>query len=357
MKKIRVAIIGYGRSGRNIHRGLLTQLPELYEIAAIVDEDPQRQEMIKAEAGFDALHSYTDIFKLDNIDLIVNASYSHQHQPISYDCLEHGYNVLSEKPAATNQADFAKLLDAAEKHGCRYHVFQQYRFSAAFQKIQEVIASGVLGRVVHIGMNYGGFSRRWDWQTIHDMAAGSLLNTGPHPVDHTLALMGFPEDVQVFCAMDRALTSGTGEDYVKLILKAPNGPVGDIEITSCNAFREDTFLIQGTKGTLKGNTKHLDWKYYIPENEPERPVTTIPLRDENGEPIYCREKLTIHEASWDASGEQENDGNFKGLAFYRSLYRALVENVPFEIDNSHIMLQMKVMEEAHKQNTDLFKLK
>lgn len=355
MKKIRVAIIGYGRSGRNIHHKLLKQLPELYEIVAIVDEDSQRQQMIKAENGFDALDDYTDIFQLDDIDLIVNASFSHQHQPISLDCLEHGYNVLSEKPAATNTADFAKLVEAAEKRGCRYQVFQQYRFGAAFCKIQEAIASGVLGRIVHIGMNYSGFARRWDWQTIHDFAAGSLLNTGPHPVDHTLTLMGFPQDVQVFCAMDRAMTSGTGEDYVKLILKAPQAPVGDIELASCNAFSEDTYLIQGTQGTLKGTNKHLDWKYYIPENEPERPVTSIPLRNENGEPIYCHEKLTIHEASWNANDLEADDFNYKGLAFYRGFYKMLVENAPFEVENSHIMLQMKVMEEAHKQNADLFK--
>jgi predicted dehydrogenase len=64
MKKLRVAIIGYGRSGRNIHHRLLKQLPELYEIAAIVDKDSQRRQMIKAENGFDALSDYTEIFRL-----------------------------------------------------------------------------------------------------------------------------------------------------------------------------------------------------------------------------------------------------------------------------------------------------
>ena len=49
MKKLKAAIIGYGRSGRDIHTKLLKELPELFEIVCYVDGDTQRQEMIKNE--------------------------------------------------------------------------------------------------------------------------------------------------------------------------------------------------------------------------------------------------------------------------------------------------------------------
>jgi predicted dehydrogenase len=39
MKAIRTAIVGYGRSGRNIHTHLLRQLPDLYQIVAYVESD------------------------------------------------------------------------------------------------------------------------------------------------------------------------------------------------------------------------------------------------------------------------------------------------------------------------------
>ena len=45
LKKIRVALIGYGRSGRNIHRKLLLQLPDKYEFVAFVEQDKERREM------------------------------------------------------------------------------------------------------------------------------------------------------------------------------------------------------------------------------------------------------------------------------------------------------------------------
>ena len=209
MKKLRIAIIGYGRSGRDINKKLLDQLPELYEIAAFADGDSQRRDMILAESGVTACSDYTELFGRTDIDLVVNASFSKDHAPISAELLAHGFNVLSEKPAAAGPDELRGVLEAAEKAGKRYFVFQQYRLAPSYRKVREVIASGVLGDIIQAGLNYSGFSRRWDWQTIQGFTAGSLLNTGPHPVDQALELMGFPKEVQVSAAMRRPTPTAT----------------------------------------------------------------------------------------------------------------------------------------------------
>lgn len=351
MKKLNVAIIGYGRSGRNIHTHLLRQLPDMYNIVAYADADAQRRGMIRAEVGVDAYEDYTGFIGRSDIDFVVNASFSHDHARLSKELMRAGFDVLSEKPAARDEREFDSVLDAMRATGRRYFVFQQYRFSPAFQKIREVISSGVLGRIVQISLNYDGFARRWDWQTVHEWTAGSLLNTGPHPVDHALTLMGFPEDVRVYAFMDTAHTYGDGEDYAKLMLTAPGKPNVDIEISSCNAFAPKTFCVQGTRGTLYGDTGRLDWKYYIDaENEPHSLVTT-PLRNEKGEPIYCREQLKFHTGEFVAQGE---DFDNKGLGFYRAFYESFTTGAPFEVTLEQVKLQMRVIGEAHRQNAALF---
>ena len=349
-KKYRVAIIGYGRSGRDIHTNLLLKLPELYEIAYVVEADAQRRDMANKETGAKALDHYRELYSYTDFDFIINASFNMDHYPISLELLQKGYNVLSEKPAATNSTELAEILEAAKKSGRIFQAFQQSRFGAAFLKIKEVIASGVLGRIVHVGFNFSSFARRWDWQTVQAFNAGSLLNTGPHPVDHALELMGFPKDVQVSAAFDRAQTSGDAEDYAKLILQAEGAPVADIEISSCNAFSEYTYLVQGRLGTLRGTGGRLEWKYYIEDNEEKRPLITTPLKGENGEPMYCKEQLTFHTGEWNASEEELDAFNYMGLAFYRNFYKTLSKGIPMEITNDQIMIQMKVMEEAHRQN-------
>lgn len=351
MKKIRVAVIGYGRSGRNIHTHLLSQLPDLFEVIAYVDADEQRREMIHAETGLTAMSDYTELIdKKDSFDLVVNATFTHDHARISKYLLAHGIRVLSEKPAANTAAEFDEILAAEKAGGAEYLVFQQYRFSPSYQKIKELIASGILGDILQIDLRYDNFSRRWDWQTLQACQAGSLRNTGPHPVDQALDLMGFPEDIQVTARLRCAHTFGDANDYVKVILQAENAPLLDIEISSANAYCPHGYLVQGTRGCLVGTTARLDWKYYIEEEAEPHEVVKTPLRNERGEPIYCGEKLPMHEDCWVATGDEMDDFNCKGLAFYRALYRHLTEGEPFLIKTSQVRKQIAVMEEAHRQN-------
>lgn len=358
MKRIKVAIIGYGRSGRDIHTRLLKQLPELFEIVLYIDGDAERQNMIKREMNKPVYADYTALFDQNGIDLVVNASFSQDHALISKDLMEHGFNVLSEKPVARDAEEFQTILDTMEKTGNKYYAFQQYRYSPGFKKLREIIATGVLGRIVAINIQSDNFARRWDWQTVHKNTAGVLLNNGPHYVDMALALMGFPANLEVFAVMDRANYAGNGEDYVKLILRAPGSPMIDLELSASNAFPNQLFLIHGTHGSLKGNETTLTWKYFNPAEVKPLMLDTHPLRNENGEPVYCREKLKIYEENWSAEigtrEPHEYDFIEKGLAFYHALYANFTDNTDFDIKLEQVMLQMKVIGTAHAQNKKLF---
>jgi predicted dehydrogenase len=358
MGKLKTAIIGYGRSGRDIHTRLLSLLPELYEIVSYVEGDGERREMIRRETGKTVYPGYTALSGQDGIDLVINASFSQDHARISRELLKQGFNVVSEKPAARDAEEFQTVLDTAKESGKKYYVFQQYRFSPGFNKLRELTASGVLGRIVAIGIQSDNFARRWDWQTVHENTAGVLLNNGPHYVDWALALMGFPPQVEVYAVMDRANYAGNGEDYAKLILRAPGAPAADLELSSCNAFPGSLFLIQGTQGTLKGNETSLSWKYFKPAETPPLKLDPRPLRNERCEPLYCREKLNLYEESWNADvgdrNPHEYDFTEKGLAYYRALHANFQGGADFPVKNEEVMLQMKVMGAAHRQNQGLF---
>ena len=118
MKKMRVAIIGQGRSGRDIHGNFyLSEHNDLVEVVAVVDEIESRRERAKEEFKCDVYADYRELFKRDDIDLIVNATFSHLHYPIAKDCLEHGYNVLNEKPLARTSFEAMELEKIAKEKG------------------------------------------------------------------------------------------------------------------------------------------------------------------------------------------------------------------------------------------------
>jgi scyllo-inositol 2-dehydrogenase (NADP+) len=350
MKQVRVAILGQGRSGRDIHGNHLKTAEDQYKIVAVVDPLAERRERAVQEYGCDVFESYTELFGRKDIDLIINSTPSHLHVPITLDLINNGFNVLCEKPLARKATEVDKLIEASEKSGKLFAIFQQSRYAPYFKQAKQVVDSGVLGRIVQISIAFNGFARRWDWQCLQEYNGGNLLNTGPHPLDQALQFLNTDIMPQVTCFMDRANTFGDAEDYVKLIMTVPDRPIIDLEISSCCAYPSFTYNIQGTCGGLKGSMTHIDWKYFKPSEAPEQHLVRTPLMLEDGTPTYCGEKLNWYEESWDVPKEQDHLFNTISKGFYDMLYKTLTEGAPLEVTPTQVRQQIAVIEECHRQN-------
>ncbi len=350
MDKINVAVIGLGRSGRNIHiKQLLTD--NRYQIVAACDLLADRRERAKAEVNCDVYADYHDLLKRNDIDLYVNATHSDTHYSITKELLSAGKSVISEKPAAKTPEEVEDLIQTAEKSGSKFFAFyQQSRNAPYFVKAKEVADSGVLGRIVFVRVAFDGFSRRWDWQTVQRKVAGNLYNTGPHPVDQALRFLNYDGMPQVFCHMDRANSYGDAEDFVKILLKAPERPLVEVEISSCSAYPDATYSIQGTCGSLKGTMSHIDWKYFDPRTAPGHELVITPMVDADNMPAYPAETLDWIEKSWDVPAEDADLFNAINSRYYNLVYAALTDGADFPIKPEQAIQQLKIIRECHRQN-------
>jgi predicted dehydrogenase len=349
-----VGIIGQGRSGRDIHGAHLSKDTDHYKIVAVVDPLPERRERAEREYACETFADYTALLGRDDLDLVVNAAPSKYHVPYTIELLESGKNVLCEKPFASNVADVDRMVAAAGKAGKTVAIFQQSRYAPYFQKVKEIIASGVLGEIVQINVAFNGFSRRYDWQTLTSEMGGNLLNTGPHPLDQALQLFGNDAQPKVTCFMRRVLTVGDAEDHVLLILTGEGRPIVHLEISSCCRQPSYTYNLYGTRGGLKGDTSRLEWEYYDPASAPELHLITTPLIKADGTPAYCSDNLTWQKEEWTAP---KGDGLFEGMSksFYTMLHRHLTEGEPLEITPQQVRQQIGVIEECQRQNPDIYK--
>jgi scyllo-inositol 2-dehydrogenase (NADP+) len=353
MEPVRVAIIGQGRSGRDIHGAHLSKDTERYRIAAVVDPLPERRERAEREYGCETYADYTPLLGRDDIGLVVNAAPSKFHVPITLRMLEAGYNVLCEKPFASRVQDVDRLIAAAGQTGKTLAIFQQSRFAPYFQQIRKVIASAVLGDIVQVNVAFNGFSRRYDWQTLTSEMGGNLLNTGPHPLDQALQLFGADAEPRVTCFMRNAISYGDADDHVLLILTGEGRPIVHLEISSCCRYPSYTYNLYGTLGGLKGDTQRLEWEYYDPAAAPELHLTTTPLHKPDGTPAYCSDKLEWHKEEWRAP---EGDGLFETMAksFYAMLHRTVTAGEPLEITPRQVRQQIAVIEECRRQNPHIY---
>ncbi len=323
---LNLAIIGQGRSGKDIHgKYYLSPANKYYNVKYVVEADGRRREISLARyPGCEVFDNYKSLFEKKDVDLVVNASYSDMHFEITKDLLEHGFNVLCEKPFVRNRYECDELIRTAEKNGVVLAVFQQTFYAPFYRDVLRVVNDGTIGNVEQVSIRYNGFARRWDWQTLQKRMAGSAYNTGPHPFGMALGLLGFDRDIRLAfsCLKHTPLSSGDSDDYCKVILTAPRRPIVDIEINSQDAYSGYNVKLQGTRGTFKCTTTDYEYKYIIDGENPDRPVVEGSLADENGNPKYCGEKLIVH----------EEKGKYDGTAFdvgtaelYKDLYGKITE--------------------------------
>ncbi len=347
MKDMRVAVIGQGRSGRDIHGAYFkSEKNEHYEVVAVVELDPARRELAKTEyPGASVISDYTELYGRDDIDLVVNATYSQDHYSITKELLEHGFNVLVEKPFARNRYECDVLMNCAKEHGVVLAVFQQTFLAPFYIFAKKLCDSGKLGDIKQIDIKYNGFARRWDWQTLQCKMAGSVYNTGPHPIGMALGFLDFDKDAEVrFSRLDTAITSGDAEDYAKIIMTAPGKPVIDVEMNAVDAYAPTTLKICGTKGTFKCTTKSYEMKYLVDGENPEQPVIFASLKNADGMPAYCSENLVMH----DESGEFEGDAFSVGTpSFYAMLRDTIKSGTPLEITPEMAARIINVIEKVH----------
>lgn len=362
--QIRVGIIGQGRSGRDIH-GVYLRTDDRFRIVAVADFLEDRRQRAAQEYGCETYATHTELLKRKDLDLVVNASFSHQHLPITREIMETGHHVLCEKPLARNVAMVDEMIATAKRTGKVFAVFQQSRYAPYFQQVRRVIDSGVLGRIVQINIAFSGHSRRWDWQTLQEMHGGHMMNTGPHPLDQALTLFGegMPE---VRCWMDHSEHNFTGdaENHVKIVLSGQHKPVIEVEVSSCCAYPGSTFQVYGTCGGLKASGNNTaEWRYFDPRTVPPLKLIREPLAQADGTPAYCWETIEWKTCKWPEEAAETTtagyvaakpDTNMTG-DFYSMLHRTLTAGAALEITPEQVRKQIAVMEECRRQNPHIYK--
>lgn len=152
MKKIiTVSIIGFG--GRGSLFGQLMQSHGGYEIKAVCDIDAKQRKKCQQmlHLGPDQLFDTEEAFFSEKrSDVLVIATWDKNHVRQCVRAMEMGYHVLLEKPISGSREELDTLLKAQEKTGRQVVVCHELRYGPGFEKISELLASGIIGQLVAI---------------------------------------------------------------------------------------------------------------------------------------------------------------------------------------------------------------
>ncbi len=151
MKKI--AILGYG--GRGYHYAKICQaMKNDFELVAVIDNSSDKLGLAKEKSHlsdeqlFLSLDEFLDSPK--NADWLFVCTQDNDHREHAVKALKKGYNLLLEKPVACSPKDCIEIEKTAKEENLQVAVCHVLRYSIYYEKIKEIIESGVLGKIIAI---------------------------------------------------------------------------------------------------------------------------------------------------------------------------------------------------------------
>lgn len=342
MQKLKVGIVGVGRIGGN-HAEEIGGMPDKFELVACADHDPERlvkdvPEQLKNVAKYPSLE---EMLKHPGLDMVTIAVRHPDHVPMAIQILEAGKIAVVEKPVATSVAEMEHLLAVAKKHPHKLFLRHNRRFEAPFIKVRELMNSGLIGEVQYIKLYRSvGFCRRNDWMTMTEFYGGLLSNWGPHLIDQALQLLDSPV-VDLWADVRRVVSIGDGDDLFKILLKAKNGRLADIEVTGANTMPGREMEIIGSRGTIVYSDGKIKARYIDP---------SVELKDLKPHPENPPKKYgNFDETLYFVNAEYESP-KISQTVLWTYLYDEVTKGIPSPIKLEEGLETVRVTEEAFRKS-------
>jgi UDP-N-acetylglucosamine 3-dehydrogenase len=233
---IKVAVVGVGAMGRH-HARIYSQLDGV-ELVGIADLNRETAEKIAKEYNCRTYTDYKEMILKEKPDAVSIAVPTVHHRNVALFAIEHGLNVLIEKPIA-HTVDAAKEIEekAAEK-GVILMVGHIERFNPAIRELKKVIEGGALGEVKAMSARrVGPFTNR-----ITDV--GVIVDVGVHDIDIMSYLFN---DAITGVYTSAGDCHGATETYAMMMLRFSRGGTGIIETNRLTPRKIRELTVTGTK--------------------------------------------------------------------------------------------------------------
>lgn len=174
-RKVTVAVVGLGGRG-SVYMEYQDLFPGEMEVVAIADIIPEKVEKwakrfhLPKECCFS---SAEELLKQDRLaDVMFICTQDRQHVGHAIPALEKGYHLLLEKPISPDPAECKRLAAIAKQYNRHVVVCHVLRYTPFYQKIKEIIDSGVIGEIVSIQ----AIENVAYWHQAHSFVRGNWRN-------------------------------------------------------------------------------------------------------------------------------------------------------------------------------------
>ncbi|MFI6097158.1 Gfo/Idh/MocA family oxidoreductase [Lentzea sp. NPDC051213] len=246
---MRTALVGYGLGGAAFHAPFIAATPGL-ELSAVVTANPRRQAEVAERYPATQLLSSLDEVWSGKFDLVVITTPNRFHATHARQVLEHGLNVIVDKPFAASAAEARALASIAAARGLMLVPFHNRRWDGDFLTVRKLLDAKTLGAVHKFESRFERYRPeiKSSWKESGDPAdLGSILfDLGTHLVDQAVCLFGRPLSVHAEIATVRP--GARADDDVFLSLSHEGGVRSHLWMSALAADLGPRFRVLGHDG-------------------------------------------------------------------------------------------------------------
>lgn len=237
---LNVGVIGCGYWGPNLIRNFSNLKTSKVVACSDLSED-RLNHMKQLYPSLRTTTNFREIVTDPGIDAVVIATPVSSHYAIAAEALEAGKHVFVEKPLAQSVDEGKKLVELAKRKGRVLMVGHTFVYTAAVNKIKDLIWDGEIGDVYYLAtsrVNLGIFQD--DINVVWDLA--------PHDVSiMNYVLNARPLSVS---AIGQSYIRPGIEDVAFLLLRYPQSTIANIHVSWLNPNKIRSTTVVGSKKML-----------------------------------------------------------------------------------------------------------
>lgn len=242
---MRIGIIGCGNIAGTL-ASTMVKMGDGIQLVAAASRDIAKAEEFASRFGIEkAYGSYEELYQDEDIDLVYIAVPHSHHKKEMIDAINHGKAVLCEKAFCVNATEAEEVFALAKEKRVFVAEAIWTRYMPSRKRIDEIISSGQIGRVVSISANLG--YKIFQKQRISDpkLAGGALLDVGVYPLN--FAMMFAHSDLASITGLANIKDGVDSRNSISLLFK--DGSMASI-YSDTEMISDRKGIIYGTEGTI-----------------------------------------------------------------------------------------------------------
>jgi predicted dehydrogenase len=291
-RRLRLAVIGGGPGSfiGPIHR-MAARLDDRYQIVAgVLSSDPQRSVAAGRSLGLAPDRCHPDLATLlaaesqhpDGIDAVAIMTPNDGHFPAAMAALDHGFDVICDKPMTNTLAEAQTLFEKVQTSGRVFCLTHNYSGYPMVRQARAMVAEGQLGdiRLVQVEYVQGGRAKpgpgRVAWKADPARGGPSLVmgDIGTH-AHQLLRFISGLEVSEVAAELGCVVPERSAHDFAGVLLRMAGGARGSFWVTQAAAGVENGLRIRvsGSLGTVEWQQEHPQVLDFKPLDAPAQRLT------------------------------------------------------------------------------------